>query len=322
MAQKRVTAASLRPKQSAAEPPATPRGGLVSEQERLRGVFTAAQSGKPAPLVNSTEALRGRMETTRRGNGGGRSEPNYDVPQWMKDRDVAFNKANRRELTEDEWNRLSAPQKQQVQLNNDLVRAYDADVTAGNRDATKAVFSQLGLAPDVEERLTKDMGVDVRGQVRFDDLFGAPVGSGVRAPGASAPEQSIFDRVVRGPETAPGARGDRAAMIASIAQGLSRYFGPQNEQRTGALLGQAQEASKGYSFQSDQAKLDYEYSFDYLLNKNALAEMPWAEAKLALEQSGYNPEDFRNYARDRIQLYPTGADRTSLQDLESWFGSE
>ena len=322
MAQKRVTAASLRPKQSAAEPPATPRGGLVSEQERLRGVFTAAQSGKPAPLVNSTEALRGRMETTRRGNGGGRSEPNYDVPQWMKDRAVAFNKANRRELTPEEFGRLSAPQKQQVQLNNDLVRAYDVDATSGNRDSTKAVFSQLGLRPELEEQLNKNLGVGTAGQVRFNDLFGAPVGSGVRAPGAEAKEPSVLDRVAKMPEIAPGARGDRAQMIAAIAQGLERYLGPQNTQRTGAQLNEAQEASKGYSFQSEQAKADYESSFDFLLSKGSLQQMPWTEAALALQQAGYDPEDFRNYARDRIQLYPTGADRTSLQDLESWFGSE
>lgn len=320
---RREAAAPIRPRRSVSEPSPQPvRPALVSHQQQARQNFEQARQG-PAPLVSHATAARQNFQAGKAQLGGGRVEPNYDVPQWMRDRQQRFNQANRRELSDDEFARLSGTQQKQVRLNSDLMRAFDLDVQESpvDRRNIKGVISQLGLAPELEERATKNLSVGTGPAVTYAELMGKPVGSGVRAPGATQ-EQSVFDRVARVESGAPGARGERAQLVSAIAQKLDGYLAQADAAQAGARVQEANAQKDTFTFGNEQAKLDFEYSFDYLLNPQSLAEMPWAEAKLALQQGGYDPEDFKTYARDRIQMYPTAAGLTSLRDLESWFGQE
>jgi len=240
-----------------------------------------------------------------------------DLDSAMTARAQGFNQALRRELTDDEWNRLSSLQRQQVLLNNDLVRAYDADVANDpvNRGNTKGVISQLGLRPELESRIVDKLGVGIGPAVRYSDLFN-PDGTAITPVTTPARYGGPTPSTVARPTSA------RQNLINSIAANLEGYLAQSAGAQVERQLAEAEAAKDSFTFQNPQAKADYEFSFDFLLDKNSLSQMTWAQARQNLAAAGYDPEDFKRYVRDRIQLYPVDASRSSQQDIDAWFGTE
>lgn len=247
---------------------------------------------------------------------GGRPEPeSRPGPEWMQKRAIAFNKANRRELTEQEWQRLSGVQQKQVRLNTDLTRAYDADMvdSRDDRSNTKAVLAQLGLDEQPREALEKNLRVGMGPVARYGDLF-QPGGEPVRK--ADSPYQ--FGDTGAG--TIPRATDARQRLVNSISTKLSTYVQNADGAKLAGDIERTDAVRDQYTFASEDAKLDFEEAFNSVSNVEMLGQMNWTEAAANLRKWGYNPEDFKAYALDRIELMPRVDGMASSQDLASWFG--
>lgn len=241
-----------------------------------------------------------------------KAKPSTD-PNAIK-RAEGFIKGFRRELTQDEWDRLSAPQQQSVRFNSELIKAYDADQADGSSDRrnTKSLISQLGLDARTQEEVTTGLS-GLGPAVRYDELFAKPA-SGVSTkdvPGGNrftAPSVAV----VADP------KDKRQVQVNQIAAHLQAFLTGQDKKNAEAELPGA--LGKPYSFQSPQAKADYEVSFEFLRDRNALGTASWADAVRDLQTAGYDPEDFKAYALDRIQLLPNVEGQSTLADLTAWFG--
>jgi hypothetical protein len=266
--------------------------GAVGLQQRIE----AAPSAAPKP-----KRVESKPDTSER------------AQRWA----AAFNKANRRELTQEEWDRLTEPQRQQVRFNGQLLQAFDADVAANSseRRETTGLISQLGLAPTLEKDITSGLGWGVGPAVTYDDLFKAQ---------PARPQASNVGMDSITPEALPTAQvqaDERKQKLDTISAKLGEYLAKTAPAEAQEALAPALARGSEYKFATPQAQGDYEVTFSSLLDRNLLSQAAWSNVAEGLRAAGYDPEDFKGYVLDRIRMLPNIEGQSSTQDLASWFGS-
>lgn len=270
----------------------------TSPQETFKeGVRTAPGRRPFKQLLDETGASKQFEQATKGARVEAKPDPN---PQRQAAADQ-WNKAFRRQLTDQEWGTLTDTEKQQVKFNTDLVRAYDADMTSEHpeqRQETRNLLSTLGLDAGTEKKITSGLGRTLGPALHEADLFasgGAPV-----------------DRA---------ALTDRDKLVASIKAKLGNYATAKTASQTKADDAATSEALKNITFKSDQSKADYEASISYLMDPANISTERWSSVKKELESAGYNAEDFKNYAVNLVSLGQPGAGQTTADELKSWFAS-
>jgi hypothetical protein len=239
----------------------------------------------------------------------------YDTsPAAMKKFDQ-LNKALRRELTPEEWARLSAPQQQQVQFNAKLLNAYDTDQTDSrtNRSNMHSLIADLGLDANVAGSIDSSLRSGVGPATRYNDLFGpslSPSPTGFSGGGGS------FD----GTEKISNTLTARQQQINQISGKLDNYLASTASADAANELPGALARKDEYTFETPYAKEVFEKSFDYLINPDGLTSLDWPSAAQGLVDVGFNPDDFKSYMRDRVQTLPKIAGQLDLETLNTWFG--
>lgn len=291
--------------------------GWLMAGARNRGVAPENDvSWSTAPAVRNSRENGGgaaalAAPVTRSGDRGGRGGGgSFDGPSEAE-KAIAdmWNRALRRELTQDEWSQLSEEQQNQVRFNSELLTAYDTDRTESpdQRRNTRAIYSQLGLDEDTTATINERLGLGIgSGAVRYGDLF-APGGRLDTSRGSTAAVPSADDT-------------RRREMIASISSGISDYISELQKTSPERAAVTSQQLAQQYRFDNPAAKADYEFLFEDMLFPSALQMNTWASTREGLAQLGYDPEDFKTYVLDRIKLLPMTEGRSSLSDIQSWFG--
>ena len=202
---------------------------------------------------------------------------------------------HRRELTEEEWAQLTSDQQTQVLLNTELFKAYDTDAeSSAGADNRLALLREMGLQDWTDTDLNRRLGLGSGIMTHYSDLF--------PADSANRPEREG----IAGSSRAAA----REELIGSLSDNISSYI---------ASL-QNTSAANQYNFADETARTDYEFIFEDMLFPSALQINTWAQTRQGLSSAGYDPEDFKAYVLDRIKLLPMTEGRTSLADIQSWFG--
>jgi hypothetical protein len=270
---------------------------LVPQNNPDLYVTTMRKAGTPVPRDSSYWNLRDN-ETPEEVNAAARLTTSSPASDPVLERSAAaWNQALRHELTPEEWARLTTQQQDQVRFNNQLLTAYDADMAEGSigRRNTEALISQLQLGPERADELNARLGLGVGPATRYSDLFGSGTGEEPRRPTQTD--------------------SSRRELIASISGEISSYI--RQLQNGGA---DATAAASQYQFDNEQARTDYEYSFDAMLNPANLSTTSWSTMQQNLTAAGYNPDDFKSYILDRVKLLPMTEGQSSAEDIQSWFG--
>jgi hypothetical protein len=288
---------------SSTRAPATKKEVVASAGSGARGGANAATLSKRVEAAPGT-APKARVES--------KPDTSERAQRWAQ----AFNRANRRELTPEEWAQLTDTQKQQVQFNAQLLQAFDADVSAGSKERrnTDALVSQLGLAPTMEKELTGGLGWGVGPAVTFDDLF---------KPQPTRPQASNVGMDSITPQALPTATvkaDERKQTLDTVSAKLSEYLARSAPAQAQAELAPALARGAEYKFATPQAQGDYEVTFESLLDRNLLGQAAWGNVAQGLAAAGYDPEDFKGYVLDRVRMLPNIEGQSSAQDLASWFG--
>ena len=247
-------------------------------------VESMKQEGKEVTPYSSYWSLAGDATRSERGNA---PAPTGDE-SVLKRNAEAWNSLAPRQLSDAEWNQLSPTQQSSVRFNDSLIGARAADTAAGSteRANTTALYSNLDLGIDVRNEITKKLGSGFGDAVRYGDLFDST-----------------------------GQTLGEAAKLPSISEKISAYVSSM------ANPGQAAAADgSGYTYASDTAKQDYEASFGYMLKPEVLSQIDWPTIAANMSADGYNPDDFKTYAIDRIKLLPMTEGQSSAEDIRSWFG--
>lgn len=311
---------STKDSKSTPQPPKGPAAGSFrTERERQANDQAAAAVAKYAPhLAHADRAPKMSVPSDKeKAATAARSAARPDTSERAVRQTALRDRQLRRELTTDEWGQLSTDQQAAVRFNTDLLAARDADEAdglGGERRNTKGLVSQLGVGSELEERIAKQLGLGVGPAVRYDDLFSA---QGAKQTPSTTP--SMYGGPAAGVVAQPTT--ERQRLVNSLSATLGGYLQASDAKRQEVALAEGLAKKDTYNFDNPQAKADFEASFDFLLDKVALGTVRWSDAQKDLASAGYNPDDFKNYARDRIQLLPVSIDRTSLQELDSWFSS-
>lgn len=202
---------------------------------------------------------------------------------------VAWNNALRRELSQEEFDALNRQQQDAVRFNTALLQAYDADMAdspVGRRN-TAALISQLDIGRERENEIMDKLGLGVGPVLRAGDL------------GATPTLTSSNDEA-------------RRRLVQSIASEIATWVERSRNNTQPA-------SPDAYRFADPQAKLDYEEAFNFLLDPNLRSTMTWAQAAARLQSFGYDPDDFKSYVLDRVQLMPMTDGGASVDEIKSWF---
>lgn len=278
--------------------PARPRQHLPADQELRRSRISTQSpflgTARP-PAAPPTEY--GRAQAAKRGEQvpGVRERPKtQEIPEWQMRRAELWNKHMRRELTDAEFAGLSPEQQSQVRLNNKLLQASDADRAAREESGSRENGNINGLLSQLGQPKTKGIGV--------------PLTTSTAALGL-------------GGEVTPAVSA-RQKQVRSLADSLQKFLATTEEEDAQAQLAPALARKDEFNFADPQAKETFELAFDYFMNPELGPESlgSWENAQLDLKAQGYNPDEFREYARTRLQMLPKIKGQLDLPTLDAWFG--
>lgn len=248
--------------------------------------------GRPGPGTRASvrspivDRARGIVRDTTRSSGSKPDDSPHRIAQAQ-----AFISANRRQLSQQEFDALDPRAQQRARLNTKLFTAWDADRAEGSRSEMTNLVSQLGLSEKGEKAATRGVGVP------FVSTEGDLAGTAKR-PGDV----------------------QRQEKVSSLSSRLAAILEKTDTQEAKAAFPAAVERGGEYKFADEMAKTDFEASFDLLLEPEGIKSIDWATGAKYLADLGYDPEDFRQYALDRVQLLPNVPGRINKAALDAWFG--
>lgn len=247
-----------------------------------------------APLPTGLGVLRMQEQATEKA----RTAPwDPTVPEWMKTRAAAHNRAMRQELSDEQFGALTADQQAQVRLNTALAETYDMDMArgSGKRGSTDRLIRSLGLDAGLESKLLTGLG---QGQ--------GPV--------------STLDEIGLATRRSPLLKSDtdRQKLVSALAGKLSTFIQAQDEAAGGQTLEQAWARKDEFKFDNDITKQNFEASFEFMLDPEGRSSLDWATAAAQMAEDGQDPEAFKAYAKSRLAMLPKAAIDTAA--IDSWFG--